>query len=270
MTTKELLFHPKRCAGNVVDDYYRQRAVLGKLPSLPFAMYRGMVQRFVHKQRWRMWDCDRWLTSSLPSGHPVRVCMQHGWNDGWALSPTTVMALWGLLAQAKPRVILEFGCGLSTALFASYCQGAHAGGVGGARLVSIEHEAAWIAQTGKLLAEHHLDGFVDFIHAPLSEQHLLKRRQIAYTLADTSFERVIPTHGIECVFIDGPPGSIGRIGCLPLIEPYLRQGACILLDDAYRPDEQEAWHTWVQHWPERLTSSRLILTSRGLAAGRWR
>lgn len=269
MKTRRDPLHLKRTAGSLVNRYYCQKAASGKLPRIPLALYHSIGKHLIDKHLWRLRNCDHWLTLALPREHPARACIREEWNDGWALSPTTGMAVWHLLEQLRPSVVLEFGCGLSTALFANYCHRALAMGRPRPRVISVEHESTWITQTSKLLEENALGNIVDFVHAPLSEQSIMGEQHIAYTLETEALTRLIPPTGVDFVFIDGPPGVIGRIGGLPLIANKLCSGAHILLDDAYRPGEDKVWATWATQLRGRLTKSQMILTSRGLASGRW-
>jgi predicted O-methyltransferase YrrM len=191
-------------------------------------------------------------------------------QNRWAMSPSAILYLWHLLETARPARIVEFGSGLSTRVIAEHARQAKAFGQNVA-LVSIEHDAHWLSQTREALAREQTSEFVTFCHAPISTQHLLGRSLEAYSVDERAMEAAAGSTGFELCIVDGPPGTIGRAGCLPLVAPFLAANAVVLLDDALRPGELAVAREWRKTYGRQCQSSDLQLLDRhGLMRLRWK
>ena len=165
---------------------------------------------------------------------PIAAASQ---NNAWAITPAAMLYLWQLIETKQPQSIIEFGSGQSTRLFAAYAQRMATRGRK-VSLLSVEHDERWLEQTRAAIERAgHLD-YVQFHLAPLVNQQLLGRTMEAYSLDPATLARAAGKNGFGVCFIDGPSGTVGRAGCLPLVADYLAENACVLLDDALREGEQ--------------------------------
>ena len=91
--------------------------------------------------------------------------------------------------------------------------------------------------------------FAEVRHAPLTE---LTADDRTYQWYDV--DRLTDLRGIDLLVIDGPPAATGpdaRYPALQVLEAKLAPTATVVLDDANRPDEQDA----VRRWTENVTGS---------------
>lgn len=188
-------------------------------------------------------------------------------TGSFAATPLTLLVLWHWLRRQSAREILELGSGMSTLLFARYAERRAAAGEAPARVVSVEHEPSWLAQTRRRLAAKGLGGYVTSVLCPLVQQEVGPFRGVAYAAGPLA-EAAAGWHFDLC-FIDGPPQQVGRAGSLPLAAPHLAAGASVFLDDAARPGEQQAVAEW-RHWYPDMAGVSAVMTSRGLAAFTWK
>jgi predicted O-methyltransferase YrrM len=158
--------------------------------------------------------------------------------DGWALAPDTLRFLTSLVARLKPRHVIEFGSGVSTAVLLR----ALASTRRSCALSSIDHDPEF--------------GRVDRKHLRRWSTRCALRTQIVPLVARNFGGKLLPSYLIDeaklassapadLVLIDGPPASLGgREGVLYQILHRTKRGALVLLDDAARPQEQAALANW--------------------------
>jgi len=154
----------------------------------------------------------------------------------YALNPTDLLELVFLLEQKQPTLVLELGSGTSTVWIGYVVQRY------GGRLISVDQDREYAARTRSLVTAHRLDGVVEVREAPLCP----------ITIDGVEFswyqrEAVEDLSDIDFVLIDGPTASAGagaRFPAMHVLEPRLADEAMIILDDANRPDEQEAVVKW--------------------------
>ncbi|MBI4641746.1 MAG: class I SAM-dependent methyltransferase [Candidatus Tectomicrobia bacterium] len=169
-----------------------------------------------------------------------KVAFPHLELDGlWSILPDTAHFLYHLLIEKKPRHILEFGSGVSTAVMA------HAVAPHGGVVYSLEHDEKWLRRTHEMAVVSGVTNY-ELIHAPLVESSFPGVEN--FVVYDPLR---IPSKQFEFVFIDGPPGvkpeHPGRRGTLYSCWPYLaRPSAIIVLDDAEREGEQRTVMEWMR------------------------
>lgn len=142
---------------------------------------------------------------------------RHGGDLRWALHPDT----W-LLLHAEARRLpegaraLELGSGLGGLLLAAT----------GLHVTSVDHGQR---DLGRLMAAGRSVGDrLEPVHAPIVE--------LAPGVAGYDFS-VVPHHPYALVFVDGPPGDIGRAGLLYALD-LARGATAIVLDDTEREQER--------------------------------
>lgn len=161
---------------------------------------------------------------------------------GWAMEPSSMLALVSTILRNKPELVVECGSGTST-LWLAYALAANGKG----RLVSLDHEAEYAAATARALAAHDLEHLVDLRLAPL----------VAQSIGGEEFRWYDPAQlddlgGTDILIVDGPPSSSGplaRYPAIPLLGKNLSDRAVVIVDDANRKDEKTIMRRWIQELP---------------------
>ena len=162
-------------------------------------------------------------------------------SGDFALNPTDLLALLHLVKVRKPRLVVELGSGTSSVWLAYALEQ-----IGG-RLVTIDHDSDYADRTRLQVRAHSLTAFAEVRHAPLKE---LTADDRTYQWYDV--DRLTDLRGIDLLVIDGPPAATGpdaRYPAMQVLEAKLSPTATVVLDDANRPDEQDA----VRRWTESVT-----------------
>jgi predicted O-methyltransferase YrrM len=157
-------------------------------------------------------------------------------SRGWAASPDFLVRVRERVLRRRPRVAVECGSGISTIVTALTLRE-----VGGGHVWSLEHSPEHARATRAELEKHGVAGFATVLDAPL-ESHTIDGQAWTWYATDG-----LPERAIDMLVIDGPPkrtGKLARWPAGPLLFPRLSPGAVVLLDDAARPDEQEAVRRW--------------------------
>ncbi|MEA2699752.1 MAG: hypothetical protein QOI66_4023 [Myxococcales bacterium] len=141
-------------------------------------------------------------------------------QNQYALRPDTLDFLAALLQRTSPELIVEFGSGESTRLFAEWVA-AH-----GARLVSIEHDRRWVAEVARQLSPEQ-KAAVTMVHAPLRPMWRGLRQFLTYRY----LERIAADVGRAALFLLDGPHMSGREAVLYFVLSHCRPGAIIVLDD---------------------------------------
>ena len=162
---------------------------------------------------------------------------------GWAASPDVVHTLVEMVWQRRPKLIVECGSGASTVWLGLVCQR-----VGEGRIVALEHDERYVRTSRATIRVHGLDGIVEVRHAPLQPWGEGDQKQPWY--ANLAVEDLTD---IGLVFVDGPPQATGRLArypAMPVLLPRCDPSAAIVLDDAFRADEQTISDRWMEENPE--------------------
>jgi predicted O-methyltransferase YrrM len=247
---------------------YKARASHGCCFSIPFPAWRALPDGVKHWLQYRVLGPGEACSWKTVADHDVLGRWPHQQENSWAISPTTRLFLWHLLTTRKPQRILEFGSGISTQIFALYAEIAATEGRS-VSILSVDHDANWLNKTHEDLVLAKRDRHVHLVHAELEEQLLIGKKVVAYGIS-RDILAAASGEGFDLCLIDGPPGNVGRSGCLPLAAPLLRQGAVVLLDDAYRAGEQAAIDQWRSQYKHSIRNPRLFLAdTHGLACFQW-
>jgi len=162
---------------------------------------------------------------------------------GWAGSPDFLLELCRHTRTARPQVVVECSSGVSTVVLARCLQ---RNGTG--MLYSFEHDHDYARETRAHLQRHGLQDWARVLDAPLIPHQLDGEDWPWYHLA------ALPAGAkIDLLVIDGPPQATRRLARYPagpLLFPRLAPGGAVFLDDAHRPDEQQALARWRAAFPQ--------------------
>lgn len=206
---------------------------------------------------------------------------------GWPISPDIALFLIEKIESNNYDLIIEFGSGTSTALFAktvlnrSLKNSGHSaknkllGSQGQQelahtipsnddlpkRVVTFEHNKNYHKKTQALLSISNLEQVVELVHAPLVDYNY-KGDDYLYYACDATLERISKMfEGREAkilVLVDGPPGGTGPLARFPALPKLLNtlstHSLHVIMDDTNRQDEKDI----VKKWGE-------ILSTRGLS-----
>lgn len=162
---------------------------------------------------------------------------------GWAASPDFLVLVVGEILSRKPGLILELGSGVSTLVSAYALQK-----LGKGRLISLDHDIAFLQKTQQRVELHGLSDIVQVLHAPLTKTNCNGVDWQWYDLASLELPGTI-----DILVVDGPPADIqsrSRYPALPVLAEHLSAGATVFLDDAVRADEQAITREWAMRYPD--------------------
>ena len=160
-------------------------------------------------------------------------------HHGFEITGELAAYLFHLIRRNRPKLVLELGSGSSTIVLAASLRANGAG-----RLVTVEHDPEHRVRTERLLEQTDLAAWVDLVEAPLVEQNFG-----ALTMQWYDLRRRLDAlpHGIDLLFVDGPPGKVqplSRYPALPVLLPHLSPDAHIVIDDGVREDEMRMVELW--------------------------
>lgn len=174
------------------------------------------------------------------------------WMTGWAATPEFAATLYDIVRDRKPKVVLELGSGASTVIVAAALEQN-----GGGRLISIDQDADYAAQTRAAVERHGLSRTAQVVHSPLTEASVDGETWLWYDM------QTIPSADpIDLLIVDGPHRELqkmARYPAIPLLIGRLSAQAVIVLDDAERKDERLAVQRWTSEYDGfevRFLSSR--------------
>ena len=186
---------------------------------------------------------------------------------GWPISPDIGLFLLEKIQSNRYDLIIEFGSGTSTLLFAKAIQVLRRQGNTGASdappgvqkpVLTFEHDQKYLETTRELLMANGADSLVELIHAPLVDWSDSTQAYLYYDCAE-KIQEVASNHKKEhlkiLVLIDGPPGATcanARYPGIPIVFNALgKHQIDLVLDDANRPEEKSAIDLWRSHWKQR-------------------
>jgi predicted O-methyltransferase YrrM len=167
---------------------------------------------------------------------------------GSALSPAAAGRLVGIVAQQRPRCVVELGAGSSTILLAQLRH--HLGGE--QEIISIEHDEDFVDLVQEHLQANGVADGVSLRHVPLSGA------TGAEWYDEAVLARSLP-QSIDLLIVDGPPDVQGRgmrAQALPALWTLLSPGAIVFVDDTNRPAEAGMVVEWVRAYPNLETMLR--------------
>ena len=204
---------------------------------------------------------------------------------GWPISPDIGLFLLDRMREQHYDLIIEFGSGTSTALFARAAevlaqQAAAKATEGSANpeppkttIVSFEHDTLYHGKTLQMLKARGLQQHVRLVHAPLVDWREGDQTYLYYdcqaTLAELAQQHANQQLRI-LLLVDGPPGATcpnARYPAVPFVFTALgRHQIDVVLDDASRPEEKQVIELWRAFWKQRSvrTTESLLQSEKGI------
>lgn len=179
-----------------------------------------------------------YLHTNLPLEAPLSPL------TGWSATPQLAGYLHAWVRHRQPQQVVELGSGASTVVMAYALE--QAGGTG--TVVSVDHDAAYGAKTRRELVRHGLAHRAAVYTAPLGSVSLNGQPWRWYDL-----QAVPLPEQIDLLVVDGPPYQtqpLARYPALPLLLGRLSPQAVVVLDDAFRPEEQTLLQRWLREYPD--------------------
>lgn len=193
--------------------------------------------------------------------HRLRV--NHEWipesllPSGGAADHKFLYILGRALAQFRFRNILELGAGETTKLLSAYAR--HTG----ARVVTLEHDAAWIERAREGLGSTHT-----MIHCPLVESTDVSVGR--YLWYDVDAAAVAGENSFDLLIIDGPAGVArwSRVGFVKAFPTLRASDWLVLWDDIERIGDFESFALLVRELrnDDGSFGQRLFVSQRTLGA----
>ncbi len=165
---------------------------------------------------------------------------------GWATSPDVLLRLHTHIMATRPKVVVEFGSGASTLVIADALRQN-----GDGKLISIEHNDYYGAQSLATLQAERLEGWVDLRIGDLEaweDEHLNPDD----AEKPSRWYPVSLLEGVEQVdllWVDGPPGAtclFSRYPALPALADKLSPAAEVWMDDTIRQEEKDICERWAE------------------------
>lgn len=197
---------------------------------------------------------------------------------GWPISPDIGLFIITQMRQKQYDLVIEFGSGTSTLLFAKLAAAEHhtplISDLLPQKIISFDHDTDYYRQTQKLLNINQVSQYVDLIHAPLIEWQ--ENEQIfLYYDCETQLQHLAQQLSNKqakiLVLVDGPPGDTckdARYPAIPYLFKYLAEHQIdILLDDSKRPQEKEVIEKWRTFWQSKsipIFDQQLLNFEKGL------
>lgn len=197
---------------------------------------------------------------------------------GWPISPDIGLALIDYIENRNVDVVIEFGSGTSSVLFAKAFKLANSDSNLWSLeqpIISFEHNEEYVEKTSQLLKSHECRSLVDLIHAPLVDFHYSTEEKFLYYDCEESIKSLSSLLGNDkkniLILIDGPPGVTNknaRFPALPILLNHMsKHRLIVVMDDYDRDDERETFKLWEELAKKRsLThNGKFIETEKGLA-----
>jgi hypothetical protein len=209
---------------------------LGAVGAWVLARKLRRLRSMLRRQERHVWETHN-VFRVLEGGAPLPL------PGGWAASTDLLGELLRAIAARRPQCVVELGSGVSTLVIAAALRSNGAG-----RLISIDADEGYAAQTRDQLQRQGLGDWVELRIAALTE---MKCEGIARPWYDTRVLADLTDVGL--LLIDGPPTALRadiRYPSLPFFWSRLAAGAMVLLDDAARPAERAMAAAWQRQFPD--------------------
>lgn len=163
---------------------------------------------------------------------------------GWSIAPEFALWLHAHVKRKEITRIVELGSGLSTIVLAAALR---ENGLG--RLLSVEHDPHYHAQTKGLLVENGLEEWVDLVLSPLKNRRVDRQSFLWYGLTTREIEKLLGDEKVDLLLVDGPPGGthpLARFPAYPLFKRFMAPNGLVILDNCAREPEQNILEKWAE------------------------
>ena len=154
----------------------------------------------------------------------------------WGMSPTGLLHVLNYISTYQPKVIAEFGTGISTLYISKLIEQNKLS----SQLYSVDHDGQWLQQVQTMQQQAGIRP-THFVQAPLQPAYTFKGQALQWY--DTSIiDKQIPRSQVAFLLIDAPPYKYphARAGALLHYAAELEQGQTnYCMDDAHRKAEKE-------------------------------
>ncbi|MBL4592441.1 MAG: class I SAM-dependent methyltransferase, partial [Flavobacteriales bacterium] len=158
-------------------------------------------------------------------------------TGGWAASPDLLKKITETILLKESQFIVEASSGVSSIII-GYCLKK----IGQGKVFSLEHDILYVEKSKALIRKHHLEQYVEIIHAPLIEHQINNKKWFWYDIS--CLDSVPP---IDMVVVDGPPyyiQDLSRYPVIPLLYDKMSDNSILLLDDGVRNEEKTIIKMW--------------------------
>ncbi|NBC31438.1 MAG: hypothetical protein GVY13_02055 [Alphaproteobacteria bacterium] len=170
--------------------------------------------------------------------------------SAFSMEPGSLAFIKSLIAEVKPKLVLEFGSGLSSAVLARAQRDARPA-TKDLYYLSVEQTEDYARDSLDLVKRAGID-HVRFIVAGMKPVKACGIETQCYDLEYSYLERILDGEKIDFVIVDGPvtggPHGVpdSRFPTILLLKDFLAPGAIICLDDALRDTELRLASLWRQ------------------------
>lgn len=190
---------------------------------------------------------------------------------GWPISPDIALFMAQKIEENDYDLIVEFGSGTSTMLFASMAKNIKKKNGKKIKVVTFEHNEKYYIQTKQQLKQQALHKFASVKYAPLTK-YTYQDMEFMYYDCENELQKLKNKNRYQkiLVLVDGPPGATGplaRFPALPHLLDYLTpQNMDLILDDSHRTEEKAVIDKWEKLLEERNITfkSESIPSEKGL------
>jgi len=157
-------------------------------------------------------------------------------DTDWALGEEAFAECLSRIKPLEPKVILEFGSGISTVRLSMELRNC--------QIHSVESSTEFCSETLMLAKDFEVSARVRVMYRPPYW------RRFGLGLHLTYASGALPSK-VDCLLIDGPPGWMcrGREACMYDAFQSLKIGGLAVLDDYSRPSEKDAVRAWLAVYP---------------------
>ena len=197
---------------------------------------------------------------------------------GWPISPDIGLTLVDYIENKDVDIVLEFGSGTSSVLFARAFRLANPDQnlwTTEKPIISFEHNEEYLEKTSQLLMSHGCRDVVNLTHAPLVDFEYKEQGKFLYYNCEEAIKNLSKTLGEDkkniLILIDGPPGVTNknaRFPALPILLNHMsKHRLIVVMDDYDRDDEKDTFKLWEELADKRyLTHKSLVIeTEKGLS-----
>lgn len=184
---------------------------------------------------------------------------------GWPISPDIALFMAQKIEENDYDLIIEFGSGTSTMLFAHMAKTIKKKNGKKIKVVSFEHNEKYYIQTKQQLKQQSLNKYASVKYAPLAK-YIYQDMEFMYYDCESILQKLQNKNRYQkvLVLVDGPPGATGPLARFPalphLLEHFTQQDMDLILDDFQRQEEKEI----VKQWEKLLSESNITFKSESI------